>query len=588
MKPLANRLSPQAGKSLVISRKRARVILPCFASDYLMLKFLGIRDFVIVASLELDFSAGFTALTGETGAGKSILIDALSLALGERGDASMVRSGCERAEISAEFDTGALPQLEAWLREQELEGDDGVCLMRRVLDAGGRSRGFINGRSATLQQMREAGEQLLDIHGQHAHQSLLRQDAQRDLLDSHAGLQAEAERVAGSFKAWQVLHRRRMQLEQNAEAVAAERELLAFQRRELETLNFVPAEWESLQADHARLSHAASLLETAQFGVEVLSEADTACLAQLNALTVRLQAGLEFDSGLQDTLTMLVSAQNELQEAVYALRHYQQKLDADPQRLREQERRMADVVEASRKYRAAPEHLPQVLEGFVTRLDELGGSADLEELARQDEVARADYLSDAKKLSAARAKAAQKLSEEISVAMQTLAMQGGQFAVQLTPLTDGNVHGMETVEFQVAANQGSPLRSLAKVASGGELSRISLAIQVAASRAATVPTLIFDEVDSGIGGGVAEIVGALLKQLGKRHQVMCVTHLPQVAAQADAQWQVSKAAQDGTTLSTIKALANDERIEEIARMLGGVTITATTRKHAAEMLGVAA
>jgi DNA repair protein RecN (Recombination protein N) len=553
-----------------------------------MLKFLIIRDFVIVDTLELDFSSGFTALTGETGAGKSILIDALSLALGERGDAGMVRAGCERADIGAEFDISGLPQLQAWLREQELEGDDGVCLLRRTLDAGGRSRGFINGRSATLQQLREAGEQLIDVHGQHAHQSLLRADAQRDLLDSHAGLNKEAEGVVAGFKAWQVLHRRRLQLEQNAGAVAAERELLSFQRRELETLNFVGAEWESLQADHARLSHAASLLETAQFGVEVLSEADTACLAQLNELTARLRTGLEFDAGLQDTLTMLESAQNELQEAVYALRHYQQKLDADPQQLRQQEQRMADVVEAARKYRVPPEQLPQTLAGIAGRLDELGGNADLAELAQQDEAAHAVYLTAAKKLSAARAKAAQILSDEITTAMQTLAMQGGKFAVALLPLHEGNAHGLETVEFQVAANQGTPLRNLAKVASGGELSRISLAIQVAASRAATVPTLIFDEVDSGIGGRVAEIVGSLLKQLGKRHQVMCVTHLPQVAAQADAQWQVSKAAHAGKTLSSIRVLAEAERIEEIARMLGGVKITETTLKHAAELLGVPA
>ena len=553
-----------------------------------MLNHLIIRDFVIVDTLELDFPAGFTALTGETGAGKSILIDALSLALGERGDAGMVRAGCERAEIAAEFDVSGMPPLQAWLREQELEGDEGSCLLRRTLDAAGRSRGFINGRSATLQQLREAGEMLLDIHGQHAHQSLLRAEAQRDLLDSHAGLGRQAEEVAAAFKAWQALHRRRQLLEQNAEAVAAERELLLFQRRELETLNFTVAEWEALQADHARLSHAASLLETAQFGVEVLSESDTACLAQLNALTARLRGGLEFDAALQDTLTMLESAQNELQEAVYALRHYQQKLDADPQRLQQQEQRMADVVEAARKYRVPAEQLPEALTKIVARLDELGGSADLAELAGQDEAARNHYLRVAAKLSEARIAAAQTLSAEITAAMQTLAMQGGQFSVALLPLNEGNAQGLEMVEFQVAANQGTPLRSLAKVASGGELSRISLAIQVAASRAATVPTLIFDEVDSGIGGRVAEIVGALLKQLGKRHQVMCVTHLPQVAAQADAQWQVSKAAHAGKTLSSIRVLSGPERIEEIARMLGGVKITETTRKHAAELLGAPA
>jgi DNA repair protein RecN (Recombination protein N) len=553
-----------------------------------MLKYLSIRDFVIVESLELDFSNGFTALTGETGAGKSILIDALSLALGERGEATMVRTGCERAEISAEFDIGKLPQVQAWLIEQGLEGDAGVCLMRRVLDANGRSRGFINGSTATQQQMRAAGEYLLDIHGQHAHQSLLRADAQREILDSHANLARDASAVSLLFRDWQTLHNRRLLLEKNAASVLAERELLAFQRRELEGLKFSVAEWEELQAEHSRLSHAASLLETAQFGVEVLSEADTSCLAQLNALTARVRAGVDFDSKLQETLTMLESAQNDLQESVYALRHYQQDLDADPQQLREQEQRMAAIVEASRKYRVSPEQLPQALEKIVVRLDELGGDADMEELARQDKAAHDLYQTTAKKLSAARKQAAAKLSHEISQAMQTLAMQGGSFAVALLPLAEGNAHGLESIEFQVAANPGVPLRGLAKVASGGELSRISLAIQVAASQAATVPTLIFDEVDSGIGGRVAEIVGGLLKQLGKRHQVMCVTHLPQVAAMADAQWQVSKAATDGVTLSHIRVLKPAERVEEIARMLGGVKITDTTLKHAAEMLGIPA
>lgn len=553
-----------------------------------MLKYLSIRDFVIVESLELDFAEGFTALTGETGAGKSILIDALSLALGERGDGAMVRNGCERAEISAEFDISQLPQVQSWLIEQGLEGDAGVCLMRRVLDANGRSRGFINGSTATQQQMRAVGEHLLDIHGQHAHQSLLRADAQREILDGHANLTRDASAVALLYREWQVLHNRCMQLEKNAAAVLAERELLLFQRRELENLKFSVADWDELQSEYSRLSHAASLLETAQFGVEVLSEADTSCLAQLNALTARVRAGVEFDAGLLETLTMLESAQNELQESVYALRHYQQDLDADPQQLRQQEQRMAAIVDASRKYRVSPEQLPQALQGIVARLDELGGDADMEELARQDKSAHELYLAAARKLGAARKQAAAKLSQEISLAMQTLAMQGGSFAVTLIPLAEGNMHGLETIEFQVAANPGAPLRGLAKVASGGELSRISLAIQVAASQAATVPTLIFDEVDSGIGGRVAEIVGGLLKKLGTRYQVMCVTHLPQVAAMADAQWQVSKAVADGVTLSHIRVLKPAERVEEIARMLGGVKITDTTLKHAAEMLGLPA
>jgi DNA repair protein RecN (Recombination protein N) len=554
-----------------------------------MLKFLAIRDFVIVSTLDLSFSAGFTALTGETGAGKSILIDALSLALGERGDAGMVRNGCERAEIAAEFDIAALPQVQAWLNEQELQGDEGVCLLRRVLDAGGRSRGFINGRSATLQQLREAGDRLLDIHGQHAHQSLLRPDAQRVLLDGYAGITADAEKVANLYREWQALRRRRISLSENAEAVAAERELLQFQLSELEGLGFNAADWKALQEDHGRLAHAASLLDTAAFGIETLSEADGACLAQLNALTARLRDGLAHDASLGETLHMLESAQAEIQEAVYALRHYQQRLDSDPQRLREQEQRIQSVMDAARKYRVAPERLDEALRHIAARLAELGGDADLAELERQESSAQRSYVAAAQKLSAARKKAADKLAREITAALQTLAMQGGSFAVALLPLAQvdgigGNAYGLETVEFQVAANPGVPVRSLAKVASGGELSRISLAIQVATSRIASVPTLIFDEVDSGIGGRVAEIIGQLLKRLGKDYQVLCVTHLPQVAATADQQWRVSKSVEEGVTLSHITVLKGEQRVEEIARMLGGVKITETTRKHAAEML----
>ena len=553
-----------------------------------MLKFLSVRDFVIVSSLELDFSSGFTALTGETGAGKSILIDALSLALGERGDAAMVRNGCERAEIAAEFDITALPHLQAWLAGQDLAGDENVCLLRRILDTGGRSRGFINGRSATLQQLREAGDQLLDIHGQHAHQSLLRPDTQRMLLDGHAGMTEEAGNVATRYRDWQALHRRRIGLSENIEAVAAERELLQFQRDELHGLSFNAVEWGETQADHARLAHAASLLETAAFGIEILGESDTACLTQLNALAARLRDGMAHDASLGDTLQMLESAQAELQEAVYALRHYQQRLDSDPQRLHELERRIQSVMDVARKYRVAPEHLDEALQRIESRLAELGGEADLAELERQEQAARQNYLAAAQKLSAGRKRAASKLAREITAAMQTLAMQGGSFAVALPPLAEGNACGLEAVEFQVAANPGVPVRSLAKVASGGELSRIGLAIQVATSRIASVPTLIFDEVDSGIGGRVAEIVGRLLKQLGENYQVLCVTHLPQVAAAADHQWQVNKIVENGVTLSRITVLGGEQRIEEIARMLGGVKLTETTRKHAAEMLGMAA
>jgi len=553
-----------------------------------MLKFLSIRDFVIVAKLELEFSSGFTALTGETGAGKSILIDALLLALGERGDATMVRNGCERAEITAEFDVRALPVLKNWLKDQSLEGDEDVCLMRRLLDAGGRSRGYINGQSATLQQMREVGEHLLNIHGQHAHQSLLLPDAQRALLDEYAGLSGLAEQVASDYRDWQAKKNRRIALSENEQALVAERELLSFQRDELEALAFNASDWEQLQADYARLAHAASLLETAAFGVETLSEADTACLSQINALMTRMQDGLQYDASLDEPMRMLASAQAELQEAVYSLRHYQQRLEADPQQLLEKERKIQTVMDASRKYRVPPLQLNDVLRQVLRRLAVLGEEADLAQLIRLEKDAQQRYLDSATPLSESRKLAAARLSQEITAAMQKLAMQGGSFAAALRPLPEGNASGLEAIEFQVAANPGVPTRSMAKVASGGELSRISLAMQVATSQVARVPTLIFDEVDSGIGGRVAEIVGLLLKNLGREYQVLCVTHLPQVAAMANWQWQVSKAVENGITLSHIEVLNEDQRIEEIARMLGGVTITDTTRKHAAEMLGVAA
>ena len=553
-----------------------------------MLRFLSIQDFVIVDRMELEFVPGFTVLTGETGAGKSILIDALSLALGERGDAGVVRNGCERAEISAEFDVAGLPGLADWLCENDLADEPGACLMRRVIDAGGRSRGFINGRSVTLQQLRAAGERLVEIHGQHAHQSLLRSDAQRELLDAFSGSRELAQTVAAAWRRWQGLQQRRIAWEQNAAAFMQEREQLERQARELSTLNFSADEWQTLQADHSRLSHAASLLEAAQMGLEILSEDESAALARINAVIARLHGMLDYDAGLKTVLDLLEPAQIQLQEAVYELGHYRQRLDLDPQRLQEMEERLSAIHAAARKYRVTQDELPHLLATATERLEQFGHGGDGATLAQEEAAAADEYLKLAKKLSAARTMAARTLAQQVSAAMQTLAMAGGEFAVALIPLDQGNAHGTEQIEFQVSAHQGLPLRSLAKVASGGELSRISLAIQVITSKVGAAPTLIFDEVDAGIGGRVAEIVGGLLKKLGAERQVMCVTHLAQVASAADQQWQVAKSAgvaNGGTVLSRITVLKKQERVEEIARMLGGVTITETTRKHAAEMLG---
>jgi DNA repair protein RecN (Recombination protein N) len=551
-----------------------------------MLRSLNIRDFVIVEQLELEFAAGFTVLTGETGAGKSILIDALALAVGERGDASVVRQGAERAEIAAEFDTAGLPLLKRWLDENELAGEDDAYLVRRVIDSGGRSRAFINGRSVTATQLREAGAFLIDIHGQHENQSLLRGAAQRELLDAYAGLDESVAAVSLAWRAWQGARARRAALETNAAAFAVEREELEARQRELDALKFDAGEWQETNAEHARLAHAQSLIEGAQFAMDALSDSENSSVSQLNAVSGRLDHLLEYDARLKEIIDIVASAQAQAQEAVYMLRDYQQRLDIDPKRFREMEQRLEAVHASARKFRVAPELLPDLLARTRERLAELGGSLDLDVVRQREAEAHDAYHEVAKKLSAGRKKGAKKLAEKVTAAMQTLAMAGGSFEIGLKPQVDGSVNGLEQIEFLVSAHKGVEPRPLAKVASGGELSRISLAIQTVSSEVAQVPTLIFDEVDAGIGGRVAEIVGQMLKKLGGRHQVMCVTHLPQVAASADQQWQVSKAAAGGKVASRVAILSSAERIEEIARMLGGVKITETTRKHAAEMLGI--
>jgi len=552
-----------------------------------MLRTLSIRDFVIVDSLELEFRPGFTVLTGETGAGKSILIDALALALGERGDAAVVRAGCERADISAEFDIQPLPELVRWLRQSELEGDPGSLLLRRLIDKNGRSRAFVNGRQATLGQLREAGEWLVDIHGQHAHQSLLKADAQRVLLDAHAGLAPLAAEVAGAYRQWQKLAQARAEYETHAAERNAEREQVQWRVQELEELALLPDEWESVQAEHSRLAHAASLIEGVQAALDTLSEADAACLPQLSGAGARLEALLAYDARLGEALELIRSGEAQVQEAVYALRHYADRVELDPQRLAALEARMQAIHGSARKFRLAPHELPEQLRQLQARLAELEIASNLEALVKQEQQARSNYFELAAKLSAGRKKAAARLGKEVTQAMQELAMAGGRFEVGLNPYPpEGAVHGAEQVEFLVAANPGLEARALAKVASGGELSRISLAIQVITSKAALVPTLIFDEVDAGIGGGVAEIIGRQLKILGRERQVLCVTHLPQVAARADQQWSVSKFGVQSGVKTMVSVLDQKARIEEVARMLGGTEITATTRKHAAEMLSL--
>lgn len=556
-----------------------------------MLKHLSIKDFVIVDRVELDFMPGFTVLTGETGAGKSILIDALSLALGERGDASQVRHGCERAEINVTFDTGHLPALQQWLDEHDLQGDPDSCLMRRVIETNGRSRNYLNGHAVTLQQLRMAGEYLVAIHSQHAHQALLQKDAQRELLDAFAGCVSLVRTVKEAYQHWQDCQQQRIDLEQRAAESHDKRAQLEWQLQELTALNFTLPEWQALQADHARLSHVAALLAAADRSVEALSESEQAVLAQINNVSHQLQNLLEYDGALKTITDLLDAAQIQLQESVYELKHYRQRLDLDPQALHDVEQRLSAIHAAARKFRVNEEELPALLESITQQRAALGSNADISHLLKLETAAQSEYRLHARQLSGIRQQAAQELSGKVSAAMQTIAMAGGEFSVALNPVEQGNAHGLEQIEFQVAAHQGLPLRPLAKVASGGELSRISLAIQVITSKVGVVPTLIFDEVDVGIGGKVAGIVGHLLKQLGRERQVLCITHLPQVAATGDQQWQVMKSTgqtEHQAVVSTIAVLNPQQRVEEIARMLGGVNITETTRQHAAEMLQQAA
>jgi DNA repair protein RecN (Recombination protein N) len=543
-----------------------------------MLRALAIRDFVIVDFVELDLSSGFTVFTGETGAGKSILIDALTLALGGRADASVVREGAARADIVAEFTGEQDASLKSWLSDHAFDNDESSLLLRRVIDNAGRSKAFINGVTATITQLRELGEMLVDIHGQHAHQSLLRADAQRQLLDAHAGLQERVKEVSAAFKQWRALTKQREEFERDTKQALLERERLEWQVSELQKLAPQSGEWAEVCSEHSRLSHAASLIEGAQQALDLLSESDSSpMLSQLSTVEQRLAKLVDIDDKLKP-------ARIQLQEAVYALNDYLGRIELDPARLRVVESRMEALHSASRKFHVAPEALSQELEQLSDRLQQLSDATDLDAIRAQEEKLAAAYQASAKQLSKARAAAAKSLSAAVTKAMQELSMSGGRFEIALNT-SEPAAHGVEQVEFLVAGHAGTTPRPLAKVASGGELARISLAISVIASSATATPTLIFDEVDSGIGGAVAEVVGRLLRKLGQDRQVLCVTHLPQVASQGAQHFQVSKnAAPDGRTVSRITPLAGAERVEEIARMLGGLEITATTRKHARELL----
>jgi len=548
-----------------------------------MLRALAIRDFVIAERVEIELDAGFSVLTGETGAGKSILIDALELLVGGRTSVAVVREGAERAELSAEFEIPERGLLPAWLEAQDMRGDPGTLLLRRSIDRASRSRCFINGRPATLAQLREAGEGLLDIHGQHEHQSLLRPSAQRELLDVQAGCTELVAEMAQAWREWNRLEALAVDFRSEQRDRQLERSELLERLAELERLAPGDQEWKVLAARHSQLAHGSSLLAGSQAALEGLSEGDAACLTQLSAIESRLRELAGHDPGLVAVVELVESAQAQAGEAARALRQYASRVDLDPAALREVEARIGEWHGAARRLRVRPEELPVRMQEMQARLRELDLTRDPEALEREVRAAAERARAVGARVSSARRVGAQALSRAVTQAMQSLSLAGARFNVGLRPLETLQLSGAESVEFEVATHASLPLRPLAKVASGGELSRISLAIQLLAAKSSPVGTLIFDEVDTGIGGAVASTVGQALRRLGQDRQVLCVTHLAQVASQADAQWAIAKGGGRRPRVSATR-LGPEHRVEEIARMLGGAEITATTRRHAAEML----
>ncbi len=550
-----------------------------------MLTQLQIRDLVIVAQLELDLDSGMSALTGETGAGKSIIVDALGLLLGDRADSSVVRHGAERADISAVFDLSGLPEARDWLDERDL-GDGRECHLRRVIGSNGRSKAYIDGVPQPLQALKELGEQLVDIHGQHEHQSLLKRDQQRQLLDDYASNQSLLTELAGRYQTWRELRRTLDALRQVSQERDARLDLLRYQVKELQALKLHDGELAELEEEHGRLANAGRLLTACQQALDWLYENDDlSAHGLLNQSLGELETLFAVDGRLKPVGELLNGALIQAQEASDELRQYLQQLDLDPVRLEQVEQRLAAIHAMARKHRRSPQELPGHLAQLHNELAELDTSeVRQEQLTRQVEDAAQAYACCAETLGGRRAAAAAELAGKISAALPALGMQGGRFAIELERLPKPSPQGWEAVEFLVSANPGQPLRPLTKVASGGELSRISLAIQVIAANSARIPTLIFDEVDTGIGGGIAEVVGRQLRTLGGTRQVLCVTHLPQVAAQAHQHFRVSKQTAGEVTQAAIAKLDTAERVQEIARMLGGVELTAKTQAYAQEMV----
>lgn len=545
------------------------------------LRRIVLRNFVIVSELDLELAGGFTVLTGETGAGKSILIDALQLVTGGRSDVGVIREGTQRTDVSAEFDTG--DGLALWLEAAGFELGE-TLLLRRTLDLQGKSRGWINGSPATATQLREIGEQLLDIHGQHAWQSLTRADAVRALLDAYAGVSPAL--LASLWQRWRLAQNDLAQAQAAQASLQTERERLAWQMAEVEKLAPGPDEWDQLNTEHGRLANAQALLEAALGALQSLDDDDGSARGALLAAHQLLQQQEHLEPYFRGLTDVLSSSLAQVEDSVHALRSYLRKTEPDPQRLTELDARMTQWLSLARRYKRTPAELPGLLASWQQELEKLDAAADLAGLEATQAAAQQAYMQEAKLLSKVRNTNAPKLAKAITLAMQGLGMQGGQFEVALEKSAQAMQHGLEDVVFLVAGHAGSTPRPVSKVASGGELSRMALAIAVTTSRLGTAQTLIFDEIDAGVGGAVAQTVGRLMKQLGADRQVLAVTHLPQVAASADHHLLVTKLTQGKTTLSSVHEVRGEQRVAEVARMLGGEHLSDTTLAHASEMLQV--
>jgi len=551
-----------------------------------MLSHINISNFAIVESLDLDIPNRLCVITGETGAGKSIMIDALGLALGNRADSGSVRHGADKADILASFDIETNQAAQNWLNQHDLD-EDGECILRRVINKDGRSRSYINGRPTPMSSLKALGEMLISIHGQHEHQALLKKDTHRHLLDQFSGLNKQVKQVAETYNQWQQQQKAYERIRDNAKELNDRVDLLRFQLGELEALNLQLNEFAQLEKEHKRLSNSEGLINQGHQALQVLSLGEGSALDTVASILQLVTEMRQQDENLSETTELISSAEIQLQEAASNLQHYVESLDIDPERYQWVDQRIASAHQLARKHHITPNQLPKLQQNLAEELTSIeGGDEKIEQLLAQATTSQAAFLEKAQTLSKKRQQQGKKLSKIITQQIQTLGMPGAVVAVVVTPLpiAQANANGIDSVEFHVQTNPGQPSKPLYKVASGGELSRISLSIQVACAAKSNVTTLIFDEVDVGIGGAVAQVVGELLRQLGNENQVICVTHLPQVAAQGHHHLHVNKQTSKDTTHTDINALSQDEKVAEIARMLGGLSITEQTLAHAKELI----